>query len=146
VTTLTRRLRRPFIALSTALVGVLAVAAPASADYIYNSWRCNTGTSSFYGATHSCIVGTVTAGTTQYGNPTADRKFALGPDHQVWNVVHYETGYLSGWRSLGGWGKSGVWVSSTSGPQNMVIHTIGSDSRTWCKRLSNGSWGAWYRC
>ena len=88
----------------------------------------------------------MTGGATQYGTPTADRKFLVGTNHTIYNAVHYENGYISGWQSLGGWGKGGVWVKATSGPKNITVYTTGSDNNRWCKKLTNGSWGGWYRC
>ena len=140
------RLLRPVLVVVTTVAGLLATAAPAHADSIENYWSCSSGTFSFWGAKHSCIKGTVAGGATQYGSPSADRQFIVGTDHQIYNIVHYETGYLSGWKSLGGWGQRGVWVSSSNGPSNISIYTIGSDGNRWCKRLTSGSWGGWYRC
>ena len=51
------RVLRPLLVALATLAGVTVVAAPANADYIYNSWYCNTGTSPFYGVTHSCLKG-----------------------------------------------------------------------------------------
>jgi hypothetical protein len=146
MTFLRLRVLRPFVVAAAALLGVLAGTAPANADYLENYWYCNTGTFSFWGASHSCIKGTLAGGATQYGNPAADRQFIVGTDHQIWNIVHYETGYLSGWKSLGGWGQKGVWVVASNTPKNVTIRTVGSDGRNWCKKLTNGSWGLWYHC
>jgi hypothetical protein len=141
------RVLRPIVVAVVVLVGLLVAAVPAEADYIHNSYRCNTGRATFYGASHACLTGTAISYVEQTaGQPTAERYFAVGADHHIWNVVKYSNGYFSGWKSLGGWGKSGVWTSSSNGARYATIYTIGQDSKKWCKRLSAGSWGPWYRC
>ncbi|MCC8251551.1 hypothetical protein AB0K14_23695 [Actinosynnema sp. NPDC050801] len=75
------------------------------------------------------------------------RMFIIGLDHAVWNIVQYPNGTQSGWRSLGGWLKVGVYpyIYDQRYSYDLEIWSYGRDSLKWCRAL-HGSWGAWHRC
>lgn len=89
-----------------------------------------------------------------YDGSNLDRRhyFAIGTDNAAWNLIQVidlagdVVVYSSGWRSLGGEVRAGVWVPAVYGVNNLKIRAPAFTSETlYCKRL-NGSWGAWYVC
>jgi hypothetical protein len=75
-----------------------------------------------------------------------ERAFLIGSDHHVWNIF-YDPGTrtVSGWHSLGGYAKRGVWDHWVAGAA-VGIRVIGSDDRSWCKALKSRGWTGWYKC
>lgn len=71
--------------------------------------------------------------------------FVVGTNYAVYNIVQYASGGNSGWRSLGGAARVGVYPDYVYSPSNLGIWVYGTDYNPWCRGL-NGSWGTWHRC
>jgi hypothetical protein len=101
-------------------------------------------TGDFYGRKKSYLCGTSYKRYPNAGG--AERGFLIGSDHHVWNIYRdRRTGAISGWRSLGGYAKRGVW-DHWAIRADVGIRVIGADDRSWCKVLSSGRWTEWHRC
>lgn len=130
------KLRRVTIALAVVLgllvPGLFSQSAQAS-SCAYN----------FYGYVGYYICGTHTQ---HYSNTAGgEREFVIGTDHAIWNIIKYNSnGSISGWRSLGGWGKTGVYDDVRLGVP-LEIKTVGADGLWWCDAYINGSWQGWYK-
>lgn len=99
----------------------------------------------FYGYIGHKICGTEDF--TVFFNDGHVRRFVIGTDNAVWNIVRYPNGAVSGWRSLGGWLRTYVRLNFVdfNDAYFMGIYAIGGDNRHWCKDLV-GSWGPWFPC
>jgi hypothetical protein len=71
--------------------------------------------------------------------------FIIGLNYAVYTIVEYAGGGTSGWASLGGSARNGVYPDYVSSPSNLGIWVYGSNYAPYCKAL-NGSWGSWYAC
>lgn len=91
------------------------------------------------------ICGTISV--TMYFDDGTRRKFIIGWDRAVWNIVRYPSGAYSSWRSLGGWAQVGVfaYIYDSRYPNDLTISTVGRDGRDWCRAL-HGSWWPWGLC
>ena len=130
-------LRRMLVTLAVTLgVTLLSPAAPSQAA------SCPV---TFHGYTGHYVCGTDWT----YVNFTSqgvERMFVIGTDYAIWNIVYYQsTGYVSGWKSLGGKSYTGVYRYSASSPTNFTISTIGTNNLRYCDRYTGG-WSGWYRC
>ena len=134
--------RRRFLAWPQLLSAfALAAAGVLGAATASNATTCSY---SFHGYSHTYICGTHI----QHYSDVAggERSFLVGTDHHIYNIIKYNSnGSISGWKSLGGWGKSGVWDDFRLG-RPLVIRTIGADNDDWCNELHGPpySWGGWY--
>lgn len=91
------------------------------------------------------ICGTISV--TMYFDDGTRRKFIIGWDRAVWNIVRYPSGTYSSWRSLGGWAQVGVfaYIYDSRYSSDLTISTVGRDGRDWCRAL-HGSWWPWGLC
>jgi hypothetical protein len=65
--------------------------------------------------------------------------FIIGLNYAVYNIVEYAGGGTSGWASLGGSARNGVYLDYLSSPSYLSIWVYGSNYLPYCRGL-NGSW------
>lgn len=140
-------------ALVIGLVGTAsAYAAPGAATHYGSSIhtaRASATTATGCDVTFYGKPGTAVCGTDVLDEYFADgtvRRFVIGTDYAVWNIVHYGTGGVSDWRSLGGDARVGVYDYSTTNSSTLTIWTYGTNGIPYCDSLASSSWSGFYRC
>lgn len=73
--------------------------------------------------------------------------FVIGTNSAVWNIVRNASGIVSGWKSLGGLARVGVYRNYVTSASNLGIVVYGTDGNPWCRNFVNGAWQSnWLRC
>lgn len=140
---------------SALAIGFVGTASAYAAPSTTNPQSFSIHTTSAATTTSGCDVtfygqpGTAVCGTDILDEYFADgtvRRFVIGTDYAVWNIVHYGSGGTSSWRSLGGDARVGVYSYSTTNSSTLTIWTYGTNGLPYCDSLASSSWSGFYRC
>lgn len=152
---MTKQLALVASALTIGLVGIASAQAAPSAPNLHGFSIRSTHTTPAATTAASCDVtfygkrGTAICGTDvldeSFGDGTV-RRFVIGTDYAVWNIVRYGTGSVSDWRSLGGDARVGVYNYSITNSSTLTIWTYGTNGIPYCDSLASSSWSGFYRC
>lgn len=72
--------------------------------------------------------------------------FVIGANNAVWSIFIFADGRTSGWYSLGGQAKDGVFRNHATSENNLGIAVTGLDDLPWCLNLVGGNWQPWHHC